>query len=375
MVASKKLEDLLLSKLYRLPADLTAVIMLTALIIGATSVPRVNDTLFQILLGLPLVLFIPGYTLVAALFPAGRGLSNSGDEQRAESNDHMNTADETLFSDTRDYTINGIERVALSFVLNIVIVSSFWLGLRFMSLETQLMSVIIMTAGFTLLSAAVATQRRLSLPDDKQFSVAYSKWIDLGRRRLFHPDSHTDQALNVLLIISVLLIIGSVGYAVAVPPQDGFSEFYLLTENEDGALVAEGYPSEFIGGESKSVTLGITNNEHESTKYIVIAEIQRVETVESRAQATTNPSVDDSIETKIIDRERLGRLTTTLDHEETMHQSHELNPRMTGENLRIQYLLFKDELPANPTRENAYRSLRLWVDVFETEEDRSIATA
>jgi Predicted membrane protein len=165
-----------------------------------------------------------------------------------------------------------------------------------------------------------------------------------------------------------------VGYAVAVPPQDGFSEFYLLTENEDGTLVADGYPSEFVGDESESVILGISNNEHKSTEYTVIAEIQRVEITESGTQATTNPSADDSIETEIIDRERLGRLTTTLDHEETVHQSHELNPSMTGEDLRIQYLLFKNEPPANPTRENAYRSLRLWVDVFETGEDREVAT-
>lgn len=375
MIAWKRLGDLLLRKLCRLPADLTAIIMLTVFILGAASVPRVNDTLFQILLGLPLVLFIPGYTLVAALFPAGGELPNNGNEQRAESNDGMNTPDETIFSGERDYTISGIERVALSFALNIAIVSLFWLGLKFIPLETQLISVIIVVAAFTLLSAAIATQRRLSLPDDEQFSVAYSKWINIGRKRLLHPDNHTDQALNILLIISVLLIIGSVGYAVAVPPQDGFSEFYLLTENEDGTLVAEEYPSEFIGGESKSVILGISNNEHKSTEYTVIAEIQRVETVGSRAQATASPSTDDSIETEIIDRERLGQLTTTLDHKETVHQSHELNPRMTGEDLRIQYLLFKDELPANPTRENAYRSLRLWVDVFETEEGRPITTS
>ena len=374
MIAWKKLGDVLLRQLRGLPADLVAIVMLTAVILGGASVPRVNDTVFQTLLGLPLVFFIPGYTLVAALFPAGEELSINVNEQRAESNDDMNTADETIFNTNSRNNINGVERVALSFVLSIVIVALLWLGLRFISLETRLMSVIIVVAAFTLLVAAVATQRRLSLPDDEQFSVSCAKWVNLGRQKLLHPDSHTDQVLNILLIISVLLIIGSVGYTVAVPPQDGFSEFYLLTENEDGTLVADGYPSEFVGGESKSVTIGISNNEHKPTEYTVIAEIQRIETVESGAQATTNPSVDDSIETEILDRERLGQLTTTLDHEEAMHQTHELNPRMTGEDLRIQYLLFKNDPPADPTRENAYRSVRLWVDVFETEEDRGVAT-
>lgn len=375
MVAWKNLGDLLLRKLRRLPADLAAIVMLTVFILGSVSVLRVNETSFQILIVLPLVLFIPGYTLVAALFPAGEKLPTDGDNQRAESNNDMNTADETIVNNKIYYTINGIERVALSFVLNIVIVSVLWLGLGFTSLETRLMPFTIVVSAITVLSAAVATQRRLELPDDEQFSLSYSKWINLTRQKLLHPNSHTDQVLNILLIISLLMIIGSVGYAVAVPPQDGFSEFYLLTESEDGTLVADGYPSEFVGDESKSVILGISNNEHEPTEYTVIAEIQRVETVESGAQASTNPSADNSIETEIIDREQLGQLTTTLDHEETVHKSHELNPRMTGEDLRIQYLLFKNTPPANPTRENAYRSLRLWVDVFETEEDRGVATA
>lgn len=375
MVAWKNLGVLFPRQLRELPVDLVAIVILTAFILGVTAVPGVNDTLIQILLGTPLVLFIPGYTLVAALFPAGGEPPTEGDEQRGELNSDINTGTQSSFDDESRYSINSIERIALSFGLNIAVVSLLWLGLRFIFSETRLMWVITLLGVITLLLAAVATQRRLALPDDKQFSLSYSKWINLIRQNLLHPDSHTDQVLNILLIVSLLLIIGSVGYAVAVPPQDGFSEFYLLTENEDGTLVADGYPSEFVGGESKSVILGITNNEHKPTEYTVIAEIQRVETVESGAQATPNPSADVSIETEVIERERLGRFTTTLDHEETVHQPHELNPRMTGEDLRIQYLLFKNKPPADPTRENAYRSLRLWVDVFETEEDRGVATA
>ena len=123
MIAWKKLGDVLLRQLRGLPADLVAIVMLTAVILGGASVPRVNDTVFQTLLGLPLVFFIPGYTLVAALFPAGEELSINVNEQRAESNDDMNTADETIFNTNSRNNINGVERVALSFVLSIVIVA------------------------------------------------------------------------------------------------------------------------------------------------------------------------------------------------------------------------------------------------------------
>jgi len=46
---------------------------------------------------------------------------------------------------------------------------------------------------------------------------------------------------------------------------------------------------------------------------------------------------------------------------------------MTGENLRVQYLLYRGDPPAEPTQENAYRSLHLWVDVFEDDAAREAA--
>jgi uncharacterized membrane protein len=185
------------------------------------------------------------------------------------------------------------------------------------------------------------------------------------------PDTRLDGALNVLLVASVLLAVGSVAYAVAVPPQgEQFSEFYLLTENEDGELVADGYPTEFVRGESAPVVVGIGNNEYESTEYSVIVELQAVEAVDGNLTAGGPNSTN---ETRVVDRERLGELSATVDHNETWQETHDLSPTMTGQNLRVQYLLYRGEPPAEPTRGNAYRSLHLWVDVFETEVDREAA--
>ncbi|SEI57604.1 Protein of unknown function [Halohasta litchfieldiae] len=106
-------------------------------------------------------------------------------------------------------------------------------------------------AGFTLGATAIAARRRAALSVDERFSVPYQAWIEAGRSELLQPETRGDSALNILLVVSVLLALGSVSYAVAVPPDgEQFSELYLLTEDDDGELVADNYPSELVAGES-----------------------------------------------------------------------------------------------------------------------------
>jgi len=205
---------------------------------------------------------------------------------------------------------------------------------------------------FTLVSVAVAARRRHDLAPEDRFSVPYQTWIETGRSELFDPESRTDAVLNVVLIISILLAISSVGYAVAVPPQgEQFSEFYLLTEDADGELVADGYPEELARGESAEMIVGIENNEYEPTNYTVVVQLQEVE--------------QEGNETRVINRQEVDRFTATLEHNATHHERHVLEPTRTGEELRVQYLLYAGEAPETPTRENSYRDLHLWIDVVE----------
>ena len=53
----------------RVPADLALVIILTLAYLLFVVVPPLNETPAQVLPGLLLVLSLPGYSLVAALFP------------------------------------------------------------------------------------------------------------------------------------------------------------------------------------------------------------------------------------------------------------------------------------------------------------------
>ncbi|RLM56891.1 DUF1616 domain-containing protein, partial [Halorubrum sp. Atlit-26R] len=164
------------------------------------------------------------------------------------------------------------------------------------------------------------------------------------------PDDRTDAALNVVLAVSVLLAVGSVGYAVAVPPQgEQFSEFYLLTETPEGELVADGYPETMAINETAELIVGIGNNEYEPTEYHVVVQLQEVEIAGNN--------------TSVLDRTELDRFSATVDHNATHRERHTLRPTRTGEDLRVQYLLYRDSVPEDPTGQNAYRELHLWINV------------
>ena len=357
----------------RLPADLAAVGVLTVVTLATVFIPVVNETPLRVAFGLAFVLFLPGYAFIAALFPeAGESPIPDADVDSSDvpsdvtakpdpvagttaadtQPDHETETDNGLLTEgghDRD-GIDGIERVALSFGLSIAIVPLIGLVLNFTPWGIRLVPIAVSVAGFTLICVAVAAIRRWELPADERFAVPYREWITAAKHELFEPDDRTDAALNVMLALSILLAVGSVGYAVAVPPQgEQFSEFYLLTENDDGELVADGYPDTMELDETAELIVGIENNEHETTDYTVVVQLQDV--------------VTEGNESTVVERTEIDRFSTTLEHNETHHERHTLRPTMTGDDLRVQYLLYDGDAPAEPTRENSYRDLHLWIDV------------
>lgn len=328
----------------QLPADLAIIVTLDILTAIAALAPVIKETPLRIALGLPFVLFLPGYAFVAALFPEA-GSTGSETTHEAASED-VPTRSERL----QNGSIDGIERVALSFGLSIAISPLIGLGLNFTPFGIRLVPIVFAIGGFTLVVTAVATVRRSALPPDERFQVPFRQWYAAIYTELFEPETRADQLLNVVLVVSLLLAVSSVAYAVAVPQSgESFSEFYLLTENESGDLTAANYPSNFTVGESKPLVVGITNNEHESVTYNVVAQLQRVR--------TTNNT------TRVLAREPIENFQTQLATNKTWTRKHSVTPTMTGNRLRLVYLLYKGEVPSQPTVENAYRETHLWVNV------------
>lgn len=334
---------LLPDELRRLPADLAASLGWVVLVNLAVFLPVISETPLRIVFGLPFVLFIPGYALIAALFPeAGESPVADESEQAPEEGDANGAI--------TDRGIDGIERVALSFGLSIAVVPLIGLVLNFTPWGIRLAPIMVAVSGFTIGMTALAASRRWALPAEDRFVVPYRTWLESGRAELFEPTSRTDAVLNVVLVLSVLLAVGSVGYAVAVPEEgESFSEFYLLTEDDTGELVADGYPTEFQQGEPQELVVGVGNQEHEQIEYTVVAEIQRVDIVDN--------------ETRVQGATELRRFQPTLQDNETWQRQHTVAPRMTGERLRLQYLLYHGEPGQQVNRSGAYRELHLWVNV------------
>jgi uncharacterized membrane protein len=340
----------------RLPADLAAVVVVVGLTDLFVFAPVLRETPLRVVFGLAFVLFVPGYAFVAALFPE-EGESPTGDDVVEEDEGEVEDGTDRLGVTDRS-GIDGIERVALSFGLSIAVVPLLGLVLNFTPWGIRLVPIAVTVSGFTLASTAVGAHRRWELPAEERFAVPYRSWLAAGRAELFDPDSRADAALNVLLVASILLAAGSVTYAVAVPKEgEQFTEFYLLTENESGDLVAAGYPTNMTRGESASVVVGVGNQEHESVEYTVVVELQRV-TIVNETDSTTNATT-----VRVLDERELRRFEVALAHNETWHNQHTVTPTMTGDRLRLQYLLYRGEPPADPSGETAYRELHLWVNV------------
>lgn len=336
----------------RLPADLTAVVVFTLLTLAAIFVPPINETLLRVILGLVFVLFLPGYAFVAVLFP------EAGESPGATEGDRGQSADNSsgLFGDRIDRSgIDSIERVALSFGLSIAIVPLIGFVMSFTQWGIMMIPIVTAISAFTLACAIIAILRRRALPPENRFTVPYREWIDTAKAEVFSPNDRLNGALNVVLALSILLMLATVTYAITVPPQgEQFTEFNVLTEDENGELVADGYPDEMVLGDNDELVLGIENNEYSTQEYTIIVQLQNTET--------------DGNDTRIHDREELDRLQLKLEHDEMVYQEHSLEPTMIGEDLRVAYLLYRDDIPATPTRENAYRDLHLWIDVQEPEE-------
>jgi len=190
----------------------------------------------RIALGLPFLLFFPGYTLVAALFPKRESLE-------------------------------AIERMALSFGMSIAVVSFIGLILNYTHWGIRLEPVLYSVTSFIFITSIVAWLRRKGLPKQARFGIEFQlKAPGWGRGAL-------DRVLSIILVVAVLGALGVLGYVIATPKVgEKFTEFYILGLSGK----ATDYPKEIRVGEEAKVIVGIVNHEHEIVTYQVEVKIDGV---------------------------------------------------------------------------------------------------
>jgi uncharacterized membrane protein len=240
----------------------------------------VPTNIVRIILGLPFVLFFPGYALMAALFPNREGMI-------------------------------GIERVALSFGLSIAVVPLVGLLLNFVwavRLEPMLYSV----ALFVFTMSGIAWLRRRRLPESKRFSIEFPvRVLALGGG--IWRGGAWNRAVSVILMLAILGALGTLGYVIAMPRVgERFTEFYVL--GPDGK--ATSYVTELRVGERGRVIVGIVNHEYETARY----------RLELRIDGVKNNEVNG----------------ITLEHEGKWENEVSFTPQVAGENRKVEFLLYKD---------------------------------
>lgn len=290
------------------------------------------------LIGFPLLFFVPGYVLIAALFP--------GEEGRAKLPDGVGTPTRSATSDSR--RIGWRERLALSFGLSVVLLPLLGLALSVVGLGYDTLTIVTATSLVSALGLVPAAVYRLREPPGKRLRLPSDRWsrsLDAG---VFGADDRT-AAVNAVVAAVVLVAAAGLGYAMVAPnTAESFTSAALLTTDGEGELVASGYP-ETIDEGGAELTLQLENEEGTTTDYTVIAELQEVQTGETT--------------TRIRQREEVTRLSPQLAPGETWTREHTVTPEMAGEDLRLIYYVYKGEPPAEPSTETAYRHLSIWVDV------------
>jgi uncharacterized membrane protein len=189
------------------------------------------DNTLRIILGLPFILFIPGYLLIFALFPTKKTTKG----------------------------IDGIERIALSFGLSIAVVPLIGLGLNYTPWGIRLEPILISLFLFILIMAAIAIYRWFTTPEKERYIIDISLTLPVNEKPL-------DRILTIILIISIITAAGSLVYIVVTPRiGEQFTEFYLL--GPDG--MADNYPRNLTQNENATIIIGVVNHEYQTINYTI----------------------------------------------------------------------------------------------------------
>ena len=269
-----------MSALKHFPNDLALVIFLTLLCIPFVLIPPLNETPVRIILGLPLVLFLPGYALIAALFP-------------------------------RKDDLDGIERIALSFGLSIAISPLLGLGLNYTPFGIRLTPILIVLSVFTIALAIGAYVRRSRIPKEDRFGVDFGAFFKSIKDSFKTTDSKTDKILTAILIISILLAISVTVYVIVTPKEgEKFTEFYVLGPGG----MAEEYPTNLTVGEEGEVFIGVVNHEYAAVTY----------------------QLELKVNGGVIDQKSI-----VLTHNKTWEGPFTFKPKKAGEDQKLEFLLYK----------------------------------
>jgi len=210
------------------------------------------DTTIRTLLGLPFILFIPGYILIFALFPSKK----------------------------TDRGIDVIERIALSFGLSIAIVPLLGLLLNYTPWGIRLEPILLSLFFFIIGVGFLAIYRWIQTPADERFIISFQISPPKTTNKL-------DTTLTIILAIAIVIALAALLYVIITPKTgEKFTEFYLLGPSGK----ATDYPRNLTAGENATVIIGLANHEYTTMNYTI--EIWLInQTTEYNTTTKTNQTI------------------------------------------------------------------------------------
>jgi uncharacterized membrane protein len=213
--------------------DLLIALIFTFLAYLFVLVPPINRTPLRIVFALPLLLFVPGYALIAAMFP-------------------------------RKEELSLIERFTLSIGLSIAIFVFDGFAISVTAWRFRpgpiVYSLSLITVILTLLTFLV----RVRIPKEERFYInvsALSTFLEVLRSD--EKPSDIERALIIALVGSIIIASGMLIYAKVTFEEERFTAFYILGEGGK----AENYLKEVYLLEPSSILVGIENYEHAPVNY------------------------------------------------------------------------------------------------------------
>ena len=311
MLESRTLSDI--------PLGLALSVVTSAAALAVTLFPV--PPVVSVAAGVSFLLVVPGYTVTVALFPRRVPWHGGGDT---------------------DGGLRPFDRLVLSVALSVALAVVVGVNISFTPWEIRATTVIGGLVVVTLVAASVGVVRRDGA--DRRTTDA---WTSPGTTNRSLLTANSETLATLLVVVAVAVSLGSVA-AVAGTGDRGeqYTEFGLLTEAENGSLVASDLPSSMTVGEPMPLYYTVTNQEQRDHTYFIVVQLQAV---------SDNGTVTRS--------ERVNRFRAAVGAGERVQRGHTITPTFPGENLRVQYLLYTSQPPNEPSESTAYRYLHIWVDV------------
>lgn len=287
----------------------------------------------QIALGLPFLLFIPGYLLISLLYPRKKEY----------------------------HSISGLERVAYSLGFSIALVSLAGLFLNFTPWGIRLEPILFSLFLLTELLGLIAMYRWIKTNKDERFTITLKTTQST-------PNKKSTTFLTIILLLSIIAASISILYIIIEPVTGkSFTEFYILP-NDD---MLTNYPQDILKGENTTFTLGLINHEYTTMNYTI-----EVWLVDETTKFNSTTKGNDTIYNHawFMNKKNIQlphtEITNKINQTTKWEDDYTLNINKIGF-FKLVFLLFttpseqfdfeqdyKDTIGARIT--NAYRELHLW---------------